>query len=131
MATRASAKRKRGSAPVTPAGSPAARRARGGGAAAAAAAPAEPPTLVECEGSWATSLRVARGDGHFLDAVLTVSGGKEARAHTHPASVRTATAGIKHMLYGNLYCTENGPFRSRKVASPASAAHIIVQICGT
>eukprot|EP01043_Picozoa_sp_COSAG02_P075846 COSAG02_NODE_15828_length_1138_cov_1.443696_1_plen_311_part_10 len=80
---RGSAKRKRGSKPSLPTDSPAARRTCTGAAAAATdpTAPAEPPTLVECEGDWATSLRVVRDEGHFLDAVLAVSGGKEIHAH--------------------------------------------------
>ena len=84
MATRASSKRKRASHPATPAGSPAARRARGGGGAAAAAAPAEPPTLVDVEGEWATAMQSAREDGKMLDVTLLVgiaSGQKEIKAH--------------------------------------------------
>ena len=64
MATRASAKRKRGSAPVSPpSDGRAARRARGSGGGASAAAAAEqeePPTLVDVEGEWAAALRRAR-----------------------------------------------------------------------
>ena len=80
MATRASSKRKRASHPATPAGSPAARRARGGGGAAAAAAPAEPPTLVDVEGEWATAMQSTREKRQFLDVTL-LAGQRKIEAH--------------------------------------------------
>jgi hypothetical protein len=92
MATRASAKRKRGSAPVLPPsdGRRAARRALGGsgggggGASAAAAAEQgeEPPTLVEVESDvpWAIAMKTAREAGEFLDVTL-VADGREIEAH--------------------------------------------------
>eukprot|EP01047_Picozoa_sp_COSAG01_P068495 COSAG01_NODE_9914_length_2301_cov_5.022696_1_plen_204_part_10 len=88
MATRASAKRKRGSAPVLPpSDGRLARRARGGsggGASAAAAAEQgeEPPTLVEVESDvpWAIAMKTAREAGEFLDVTL-VADGREIEAH--------------------------------------------------
>ena len=80
MATRASAKRKRGSAPVSPpSDGRAARRARGGGGGASAAAAAEqeePPTLVDVrrhrcllgEEEAPTPRRVAHRRAQHLDA---------------------------------------------------------------
>ena len=87
MATRASAKRKRGSAPVSPpSDGRAARRARGGGGGASAAAAAEqeePPTLVDVESGecgWATALRAPREAGQFIDIAL-LAGGRRIEAH--------------------------------------------------
>jgi hypothetical protein len=73
-ATRGSAKRKRGSDSSSDS-SPAASSSQRGGASA------DRPSLVDCEGHWATNLRKARDDGHFLDCVLVASGGAEIRAH--------------------------------------------------
>ena len=84
MATRASAKRKRGSAPVSPpSDGRAARRARGSGGGASAAAAAEqeePPTLIDVEGSWAEFMRTHREAGKFIDVTL-VAGGRRIEAH--------------------------------------------------
>jgi hypothetical protein len=90
MATCASAKRKRGSAPVLPpSDGRLARRALGGsggggGASAAAAAEQgkEPPTLVEVESDvpWAIAMKTAREAGEFLDVTL-VADGREIEAH--------------------------------------------------
>ena len=79
-----SAKRKRGSAPVSPpSDGRAARRARGSGGGASAAAAAEqeePPTLVDVEGSWATFMQRQREAGQFLDVTL-IAGGRRIEAH--------------------------------------------------
>ena len=87
MATRAAAKRKRGSAPVSPpSDGRAARRARGsggGGASAAAAAEQEePPTLVDVESDvpWAVALKAPREAGQFVDIAL-LAGGRRIEAH--------------------------------------------------
>ena len=101
MATRASAKRKRGSAPVSPpSDGRAARRARGsgGGASAAAAEQEEPPTLIDVESGecdWATALRAPREAGKFIDITL-LAGGRRIEAH------RNVLVGISPYLDGLL-----------------------------
>ena len=84
MAARASAKRKRGSAPVSPpSDGRAARRARGSGGGASAAAAAEqeePPTLVDAEGKWAEFMVEQREAGEFIDITL-IAGGRRIEAH--------------------------------------------------
>ena len=100
-ATRGSAKRKRGSAPVSPPSDGwAARRARGsdGGASAAAAAGAqheEPPTLVDVEGQWAQIMQAPREAGKFIDITL-LAGGRRIEAH------RNVLVGISPYLDGLL-----------------------------
>ena len=84
MATRASAKRKRSSAPVSPptdgqqADVRAVQRARGSGVASAEQE--EPPTLVVVEGEWATFMRAHREHGKFIDVTL-IAGGRRIEAH--------------------------------------------------
>ena len=87
MATRASAKRKRGSAPVSPPsddGRVVAQRLRigGGGATAEAAAEQveEPPTLVEVEGKWVEVMQPAREARQFIDVTL-LAAGRRIEAH--------------------------------------------------
>jgi hypothetical protein len=84
MATRASAKRKRSSAPVSPptdgqqADVRAVQRARGSGVASAEQE--EAPTLVVVEGEWATFMRAHREHGKFIDVTL-IAGGRRIEAH--------------------------------------------------
>ena len=79
MAGHASAKRKRGSAPVSPpADGPAARRARGSGASGRAAVEVEVESG-EC-GEWATAMKAARDEGQLIDFALC-AGGLKIDAH--------------------------------------------------
>ena len=87
MATRASAKRKRGSAPVSPPsddGRVVAQRFRigGGGATAEAAAEQveEPPTLVVVDGKWVEVMQPAREARQFIDVTL-LAAGRRIEAH--------------------------------------------------
>ena len=99
MATRAAAKRKRGSAPVSPpSDGRAARRARGSGGGASAAAAAEqeePPTLVDVEGKWVEPMKAPREAGQFIDITL-LAGGRRIEAH------RNVLVGLSPYLYGLL-----------------------------
>ena len=101
-ATDASAKRKRGSAPISPpSDGRVARRAYCGSSASASAATAaaaeqkEPPTLVPVEGQWATFMVEQREEGHFVDVTL-VAGGQRIQAH------RTVLVGLSSYLKGLL-----------------------------
>lgn len=83
-ARRADAKRKRGSSPPTDSldSLQLSRTSSAGASRASRAVESDQPVeLVGCEGHWATTLRKARDDGHFLDCTLVVSGGVEIRAH--------------------------------------------------
>jgi hypothetical protein len=102
MAVRATAKRKRGSAPVSPpSDGRTARRARGSGGGASAAAAAEqeePPTLMAVdsgESEWATALRAPREAGLFIDIAL-LAGGRRIEAH------RNVLVGFSPYLLGLL-----------------------------
>ena len=103
MATRAAAKRKRGSAPVSPpSDGRAARRARGSGGGASAAAAAEqeePPTLVDVGGDWASFMQAAREQGHFLDVTLVAG---ERRVEAHKAVLIGASPYLKGLLTSGL-----------------------------
>ena len=101
-ATDASAKRKRGSAPISPpSDGRVARRPYCGSSASASAATAaaaeqkEPPALVPVEGQWATFMVEQREEGHFVDVTL-VAGGQRIQAH------RTVLVGLSSYLKGLL-----------------------------
>ena len=86
MATRASAKRKRGSAPVSPPsddGRVVAQRFQigsGGASAVVAAEQEEPPTLVEVQGTWVEVMQPAREARQFIDVTL-LAAGRRIEAH--------------------------------------------------
>ena len=111
-------KRKRGSAPVSPSDSPAARRARGGGGAAAA----EPPTLVALfeptDGGQLAGLREA---DQLIDGVLKVG---VARLRVHKVIVCSYSPFLRQLFTAGL--AESGTTEVELVDTDSAPVGVLV-----